>query len=332
MKILITGGLGYIGSVTAQMLIDIGQEVIIVDNYLTGSQFPKCRMYDCDVRDSRIFDIIKAVSPDVVIHLADRNNREDSLDEPEKYYSANVNGLLSVMNACIEAGVGKFILGSSMAVYGEPSELPIGETELLHPKCIYGRTKVICEQYLFDVAQRHDIKFAILRIGNVAGATFRGGKWFGEVKENCSVINEFANNLVNSLPCIIYGGEFEGTYNGTAVRDFIHVEDVAKAIVIAIKRVGEDEYLNSFFNVSSGLGVSIGAVLEQMVAINGSHSGVILQEKRPWDAPAIIADVLKADYVLGWQKEKGIMDIITSTFEYQQYLQKKIEDKVNEIS
>ena len=327
MNVLVTGGAGYIGSHTVVELIAAGHTPIIVDNFsnshpevikrleeVTGSPII---FYDMDVRDQdSLAEIIQKHQIEAVIHFAGYKSVGESVAEPVKYYMNNVGSTLALVDAMAEHGVKKFIFSSSATVYGDPEKLPITEDQPLSATNPYGQTKIMCEQILRDVAVADkEWSISLLRYFNPVGAHESG------------LIGEDPNGVPNNLmPFIaqvavgkrkklsVYGDDYK-TPDGTGVRDYLHVVDLAKAHVAALEK--NNGLGATAFNLGTGTGIS---VLEMIAAFEKASGKKIPYEvvgRRPGDIASCYADPSKAEKELGWKAELGLDRMCEDSWRWQ---------------
>jgi UDP-glucose 4-epimerase len=333
-RILITGGTGYIGSHTAVELIEKDYEVLIIDNLsnsyvdvinsiekITGK---RPAFYNIDLTDKSAVDaFFKENTVDAVIHFAAYKSVGESVSHPSMYYRNNINSLLNIADACSENGITKFVYSSSCSVYGEPDTLPIDENAIIKPaESPYANTKKIGEDILHDISKITRFKIIALRYFNPVGAhesALIGEYPVGTPLNLFPVITQSA--IGKRGPITVFGNDYN-TNDGSCVRDYIHVVDIAKAHVIAIERLLNNTTSDNFeiFNLGTGKGLT---VLEVINAFE-KHSGVKLDytigNRRPGDVEKVFADTKKANEVLGWKATHGLESMITSSWEWEKKL------------
>lgn len=327
--ILVCGGAGYIGSHTVFELIDRGEEVIIVDNFQTGHKgavHPKAKLYEGDIRDKEFLDrVLSENHIEAVIHFAAHSLVGESMTNPLKYYDNNFYGTQVLLEAMNRHGVNKIVFSSTAAVYGEPENLPIVETDRTEPTNPYGETKLAMEKMFKWADRAHGIKYISLRYFNVAGAR-KGGE-----------IGEDHNPETHLIPLIlqvplgkrehisIFGDDYD-TLDGTCVRDYIHITDLANAHILALEKLRKDSE-SSIYNLGNGEGFSVKEMIEGARRITGHPIPAKTSERRPGDPAKLIASSAKAKKELGWKvKFTNVEDIIKSAWIWHQNKPNGFED------
>lgn len=331
-KILVTGGLGYIGSHTVVELQNAGFEVVIIDNLsnssldvLTGisnitGRSPKFEKLDLRDRASlrQFFDQNADISG--VIHFAASKSVGESVEDPLLYYENNINALVYLLQECKKHSINKFIFSSSCTVYGEPDSLPITE-EAPIKKAVspYGNTKQISEEVLFDLCSVSDLKTISLRYFNPIGAhaTAEIGELPSGVPQNLvPFITQTAAGIRTKLS--VFGDDYP-TKDGSCIRDYIHVVDLAKAHVVALQRLNSKENLEAFevFNVGTGRGCSVFEVVEAFQNVTDIKINHSIEARRPGDVIAVYADTKKANDLLNWKSEKTMEDALASAWKWE---------------
>jgi UDP-arabinose 4-epimerase len=313
-NILVTGGAGYIGSHTAKLLNSRGYVPIVYDNLTTGHQ-SSVRwgpLVHGDILDTdRLAATMAEYEPKAVIHFAASAYVGESVENPSKYYRNNVIGTQSLLDACHRTSVGEIIFSSSCATYGVPSVLPITEATPQNPINPYGRTKLIAEQMLRDYAAAYGIRHVILRYFNACGADPDGelGEWHDPETHLIPRALLTAAGRIPHLP--IFGNDYE-TQDGTCIRDYIHVSDLARAHVLALdylEKGGEDLAVN----LGTGRGSSIRQILETISRITERDVAIELHSRRPGDPPALYADPTFAQQALHFSTEYSDLETIVRT-------------------
>ena len=319
--IMIVGGAGYIGSSVAYFLHQQEKKAIIVDNFSTGfealARNTGCPFIRCDIRErENIFDVIKEVKPDVVMHFAASQGVPESVKRPDLFYRNNVAGTINVLDAMIAQGIKHFIFSSTAASYGMPQYVPITEDHPISPTTPYGWSKIMIERILQDYTIAYDLKFVALRYFNAAGHI--PGAPVGEMHEP---ENHLIPNILLSLlrkdgrTFELYGDKYS-TPDGTCGRDYIHVEDLANAHVLAaeyLRNGGE----SNIMNIGTGVGTSVMEVIEACKRISGKDIPFLIKEPRPGDPPVLVASHDKANRILGWAPRwRAIDDIVSSAWEW----------------
>lgn len=329
MKILVTGGAGYIGSHTCIQLLEAGHEIVVVDNFynskyeavrrireLSGKDFP---FYEADVCDSEAVEKIFSENKiDAIIHFAGLKAVGESVRIPLRYYDNNLTSTLVLLKAMEKHGVKNFVFSSSATVYGNPASVPITEDFPLSTTNPYGTTKLMIEQILKDIAHA-DPEFnpIILRYFNPVGA-HRSGR-IGEDP------NGIPNNLVPYITQVaigkldhlnVFGGDYP-TPDGTGVRDYIHVEDLAAGHVAALKKFEEPHCGLKIYNLGTGHGYSVLQIVEAFRKATGKEIPYVITDRRPGDIPECYADPAKAKAELGWEAKKTLADMAEDSWRWQ---------------
>ena len=313
-RVLVTGGAGFIGSHTAKLLHANGTEPVVFDNLATGnlSSVRWGPFVRGDIRDtSGLIHTLTQYRPDAVVHFAASAYVGESVEDPSKYYSNNVVGTLSLLDACRHAKIDKVIFSSSCATYGVPPSLPIRETTPQQPINPYGRTKLIGEQMLKDFAAAYCLRYVALRYFNACGADPDGeiGEWH---EPETHLIPRALLAAGDKIPHLsLYGDDYD-TDDGTCVRDYIHVMDLARAHVLALDHLmngGE----NLAVNLGTGRGSSIAEILNAIGRITKRDVRVEMHPRRAGDPPALYADPSFAQKTLGFAPEYSDLDTIIRT-------------------
>jgi len=315
MKILVTGGAGYIGSVVTEYLIESGHEVVVVDNLSTGHREAiddRVTFHEGDLLDEDFIRQVLSVSVDIVCHFAAFSQVRESVADPLKYYRNNVSGAVSLLHAMKETNVKCFLFSSSAAVYGEPDEVPIKEEALLQPVNTYGNTKLAIEKMLSDCVAAWGLASLSLRYFNAAGATDRHGEDHRPETHLIPLVLDAALRSGNEL--VVYGSDYP-TNDGTCIRDYIHVKDLATAHVLGLEKLVEG--VTGALNLGNGHGYSVLEVIKAAERVTGLTVPYRLGERRPGDPAALVASSKKAEELLGWKRSfPGIDEIIKDAHEW----------------
>ena len=324
MSVLVTGGAGYIGSHMVNHLRDQGEKVVVVDSLRTGFREavpPGVPFYHADIADEeRVRQIICDHKIDAIIHFAGSIVVPESVADPLGYYNNNTVKSRSLIASAVEMGVKKFIFSSTAAVYGEPEQNPVAETAPLRPVSPYGSSKLMTEMMLADTAYAHDFNYVALRYFNVAGADPLGrcGQSTPEATHLIKVACEAAIGKRDRLA--VFGRDYDTT-DGTCIRDYIHVADLAKAHRLALSYLREGGK-SDVFNCGYSHGFSVLDVIKSVKRVAGTDFQVDNADRRPGDPPALIADSSKLRETLGWEPEMDDLDtIVGHAFAWEQGLQ-----------
>lgn len=315
MTILVLGGAGYIGSHTVYELIDNGEDVVIIDNLLTGHEeavHPKARFYKGDIRDKEFLDsVFKKEKIDAVIHFAASSLVGESMEKPLKYYDNNLCGTKILLDSMVEHGIDKIVFSSTAAVYGEPERIPILETDTTEPTNTYGETKLSMEKMFKWVGKAHGLRYVSLRYFNACGAHVSGkiGEDHNPESHLIPLILQVPNGKREFIS--IFGEDYQ-TKDGTCIRDYIHVTDLAQAHILAVKYLqngGESD----IFNLGNGIGFSVKEVIETARRVTQNAIPAKVTPRRAGDPAKLIASSDKAKKVLGWKPQHAELDEIIST-------------------
>jgi UDP-glucose 4-epimerase len=314
MKVLVTGGAGYIGSHTVKELIKEGYEVIVFDNFSTGKRelLVGGNLIEGDLMDKdAVKEAFKSGDIQAVLHFASLIQVGESYKNPRKYYTHNLTSSLNLLDALLEAKVKAFIFSSSAAVYGIPLHIPIPENHPLNPVNPYGQTKAFVENILEDYYRAYGLKFISLRYFNAAGADPDG--LLGEMHEPEThlIPNILLFLLGKKKGFDLYGTDFP-TEDGTAIRDYIHVTDLAKAHVLALKKLLESSR-SEFINLGASKGYSVQEIIRKTEKITGLRVKYKEKPKRKGDVPVLMASKEKAEKVLGWTLSHSDIETILQT-------------------
>lgn len=315
MTILVLGGAGYIGSHTVYELIENGEDVAIIDNLQTGhikAVHPKARFYKGDIRNREFLDSVFAKEKiDAVIHFAAYSLVGESMEKPLKYYENNLCGTKILLDSMVANGINKIVFSSTAATYGEPESLPILETDKTEPTNPYGETKLAMEKMFKWVGRAHNINFVSLRYFNACGAHVSG-----EIGEDHAVethliplILQVPNNKREHI--YIFGDDYK-TKDGTCIRDYIHVTDLAQAHILAVKYLRNGGN-SDIFNLGNGIGFSVKEVIETARKVTGHPIPAQISPRRAGDPAKLIASSNKARKILGWKPEHAELEEIIAT-------------------
>ena len=316
MKILVAGGAGYIGSHTVYELIDNGADVVIIDSLETGhieAVHPKARFYQGDIRDRAFLDdvLTKEKNIDGVIHFAANSLVGESMTNPLKYYDNNVYGTKVLLEKLIEYGINHVVFSSTAATYGEPKSIPIVETDPTQPTNAYGETKLAMEKMFKWCDVAHGLKYVALRYFNACGAHISGkiGEAHNPESHLIPLILQVPNGKRESIK--VFGTDYP-TKDGTCVRDYIHVTDLAAAHLLAVKYLIDGNESNTF-NLGNGVGFTVNEVIEKAKQVTKLPIKVEQDARRAGDPAVLIASSEKAKEVLGWKPKYDSLETIIET-------------------
>ena len=319
MAILVLGGAGYIGSHTVYELIDAGRDVVVADNLLTGFRaavHPKARFYQLDIRDrSALDELFTKEKIEGVIHFAASSQVGESMSDPLKYYDNNLHGTMVLLQAMVAHGVDKIVFSSTAATYGEPERVPILETDRTDPTNCYGETKLAMEHMMRWVSRAHGLKYVALRYFNACGAHPSGaiGEAHNPETHRIPLILQVPNGPREKIS--IFGDDYP-TKDGTCIRDYIHVSDLAQAHILALDHLlqgGESDV----FNLGNGVGFTVKEVIDVARAVTGHPIPAETCPRRAGDPAQLIASSKKAVEQLGWKpKYNDLNTIIASAWKW----------------
>ncbi len=309
MKVLVTGGAGYIGSVVASQLVEAGHETVVLDDFSRGhaDALPEgARLVRGNLLDAEFVRGALAEDFEGVLHFAALSLVGESVEEPEVYYRNNVCGTLNLLEAMRESGVAKLVFSSTAAVYGEPEEVPMRETASASPTNPYGSSKLAVDRLIGAVAGARGLAAASLRYFNVAGASGRFGE---DHRPETHLIPLVLLAAAEGSSVEIFGTDYP-TRDGTAVRDYIHVEDLGRAHLLALEAAEPGEH--RVYNLGNGAGFSVREVVEAARNVTGREIGAVESPRRPGDPPALVAASDRIRVELGWNPEKPELEAMIS--------------------
>lgn len=323
MKLFLTGGAGYIGSVVADHLLRAGHTVTILDNLSHGhlEAVPEAAEFvEGDIHDRVLLQKILAQRFEGLFHFAADIEAGESMQNPSKYIENNVVGSYVLFDEAVKAGMQRVVFSSTAAVYASKSE-PLTETDPIKPANVYGETKHMIERLLYWYHQTMDIQVCVLRYFNAAGASWldtppvRGEAHIPETHIIPNILAVAAGKKDNFK---LFGNDYE-TKDGTCVRDYIHVDDLAEAHKLGLEKLVSRVFAHEVFNLGNGAGYSNQEVLETARQVTGKEIGIRVEPRREGDAPILVASSEKARRVLGWQpKHTQLTDIIQSAWDWYQ--------------
>jgi UDP-glucose 4-epimerase len=309
MKVLVTGGAGYIGSVVASQLVEAGHETVVLDDFSRGhtNAVPDgAHLVRGDLLDENFVSETLAEGFEGVLHFAARSLVGESVEEPELYYRNNVCGTLNLLEAMRETGAEKLVFSSTAAVYGEPEEVPIKEANPALPTNPYGSSKLAVDRLIGSVAGARGLAATSLRYFNVAGAS---GPFGEDHHPETHLIPLVLKAAAENSSVRIFGTDYP-TRDGTAVRDYIHVEDLGRAHLLALEAAEPGEH--RVYNLGNGAGFSVREVVEAARSVTGREIEAVESPRRAGDPPELVAssDNIRAD--LGWKPEKPELEAMIS--------------------
>jgi UDP-glucose-4-epimerase len=315
MTILVLGGAGYIGSHTVYELIDRGEDVVIVDNLETGhieAVHPKARFYQGDIRNRSFLDsVFEKEKIDAIIHFAANSLVGESMVNPLKYYDNNMCGTKVLLEAMVAHKIDKIVFSSTAATYGEPERIPILETDKTEPTNTYGETKLSMEKMFYWTSKAHGLRYVSLRYFNACGAHKNGniGEAHNPESHLIPLILQVPNKQREAIK--IFGDDYD-TKDGTCVRDYIHVTDLAQAHILAVEYLAKGNPSN-IFNLGNGIGFTVKEVIETARKVTQDPIKAELAPRRAGDPAVLIASSDKAKTVLGWKPEHADLEEIIAT-------------------
>jgi UDP-glucose 4-epimerase len=319
MRIVVTGGAGYIGSHMVKLLADRGDEVTVLDDLSTGhaDAVRSAKLVRGDIADVSLTSrVLKEHRTEAVVHFAASSLVAESVADPLKYYSRNVAGTVALLKAMRDASVEKIVFSSTAAVYGNPQRLPIDEDHPKEPTNPYGSSKLAIERMLAECSAAYGTRAVSLRYFNAAGADTSAG--LGERHDpETHLIPLVLRAAAKSTPVSVFGTDYP-TRDGTCVRDYIHVADLCDAHVRALDWLSAHRRYDSF-NLGNGDGATVLEVIEAARRVTGKEITVHRAQRRPGDPASLVADATKAKRVLGWQPARAdIESIVRDAWEFEQ--------------
>ena len=312
MTVLVTGAAGYIGGVVAERLLEHGHRVAAFDDLSQGHRAAVpagAGFFEGDLRDrSRLAEVISSVRPDAVVHLAAEALVGESVTDPAKFFEVNVTGGLNLLDAMRGAAVRRLVFSSTAAVYGEPEAIPIREDAPLRPVNAYGASKLAFERALPWYASAYGLRHVSLRYFNACGATAERGEHHVPETHLIAILLEVALGLRPEIR--IFGSDYD-TPDGTCIRDYVHVGDIAEAHLLALDRV--DRIESGAFNLGNGTGFSNQEVVESARRVTGHSIPALAADRRAGDPARLVASAERAREVLGWSPRHRTLDEMIAT-------------------
>jgi UDP-glucose 4-epimerase len=318
MRVLVTGGAGYIGSVVAARLVAAGHEVTVLDDLSTGhpeavpagATFVKGTLRDCAAE-------VLSDGTEAVLHFAAKSLVGESVSEPARYWSTNLGGSIALLEAMREFGVRTIVFSSTAAVYGEPERTPIAETDPTRPTNPYGATKLAVDTTLAEFARLYGFGAVSLRYFNVAGAhQADDGTWFGERHHPETHLIPAVLTAVAAGQRVQVFGEDYPTPDGTCVRDYIHVTDLADAHLLALAACRPGQH--RVYNLGNGTGFSVRQVIDVCASVTGTPVGIDMAARRPGDPAVLVASSERIQAELGWRVNRDLRAMAADAWEFYQ--------------
>jgi UDP-glucose 4-epimerase len=316
MRLLVTGGAGYIGSIVAQQLLDAGHEVTILDDLSRGHREAvpdQAELAEVDLLDEPAVRATLADGFDGVMHFASLALVAESVAHPERYHRTNHVGALNLLDAMRAADVRRLVFSSTCAVYGEPDQVPMHEDIPAAPVNAYGNSKLAIDRMIADESRAHGLAAASLRYFNVAGAHGHLGEDHDPETHLIPLVLRAAAGKTDHVK--VFGTDYP-TRDGTAVRDYIHVDDLGRAHILALEATEPGRH--AIYNLGTGDGSTVREVIEAARRVTGEPIEVREEPRRPGDPPALVASSEKIRNDLGWVPEKGLDDMIADAWAWHQ--------------
>lgn len=311
MKLLVTGGAGYIGSVVAALLVEAGHEVVVLDDMSAGHR--DAVPDGATLIHARVHDVGQVLNPSFhgVLHFAAKASVAESVAAPDRYWDNNVVGSLALLSAMRTAGVGRLVFSSTAATYGQPEVIPVTEDTPTLPINPYGHTKLAIDHALSGEARAYGLAAVSLRYFNVGGAYGRHGERHDP--ETHLIPNALAVPAGRRAEVEIFGSDYP-TRDGTAVRDYIHVVDLARAHLLALEAATAGEH--QIYNLGTGTGFTVAEVVQACRRVTGHPVPVALRARRPGDPPTLVAGSERARDRLGWKPEHDLDRIVADAWAF----------------
>jgi UDP-glucose 4-epimerase len=314
-RLLVVGGAGYVGSVVVSQLCDAGHDVTVCDNLSTGNAWavlPDARFVPADITDEESLELVMGNGYEAVLHFAGLSEADDSIRHPLPYLRANLVGSLNLLELMRARGVRRLVYSSSAAVYGDGWHVGVVEAAPLQPATPYADSKLAVERAIGYQAAATDLGAVTLRLFNVAGACGQLGEWHHPEAHLIPAALHVAAGVRDTVP--VYGTDY-GTPDGTAIRDYVHVADVARAHVLALETTAEPGH--RIYNIGTGHGYSVQEVLEVARSVTGHPIPSVGGRRRDGDAPALVASTARARTELGFMAERpGLVTMIDDAWSF----------------
>ena len=319
MRVLVTGGAGYIGSVICDQLLADGHAVVVFDNFSKGHRDAvpdTASLVNDDLLNPKAIQAaLESNKVDAVVHMAASSLVGESMTQPEKYYRNNVVASVTLLDAIREAGINKVVFSSTAAVYGEPARQPIAESDPTAPSNTYGETKLAVERALHWHAVAHDLRYVSLRYFNAAGATATRGERHDPETHLIPLVLRAARDPQQAVT--VFGDDYP-TRDGTCVRDYVHVSDLARAHVSALDALSRGQIREEIFNLGCGDGYTVKEVIDAARRVTGRTIKVITGPRRPGDPAVLVASSDKIKRVLSWSpQQESLEEIVGSAWKWE---------------
>jgi UDP-glucose 4-epimerase len=312
MKALVTGGAGYVGSVVAAQLLDAGHEVVVLDDLSRGHARaipPGAGHVAVSLNDADALEEPLAAGFDAVLHFAALSLVAESVEHPERYWRNNVGGTRNLLDAMRAHGVQRLVFSSTAATYGQPETIPITEDQPSAPVNAYGASKLAVDLMIRDECRAHGLAAASLRYFNVAGASRRLGEDHEPETHLIPLVLQAASGVRDHIT--VFGTDYP-TRDGTAVRDYIHIEDLGQAHLLALERL--EPGTHHVVNLGTGDGYTVREVIEAARKVTGREIPVRDEDRRPGDPPQLIAANARARELLGWEPRRSLEEMIADAW------------------
>jgi UDP-glucose 4-epimerase len=311
MKILVTGGAGYIGSVAVEQLLEAGESVVVLDNLCQGHRaavHPKATLVVADLAERGAIDAtLSTHRPDAVMHFAAHSLVGESMQQPFRYLRTNVITAMNLLESMAEHGVRRFILSSTANLFDQPERMPIDESEQIIPGSPYGESKYLLERVLPWLEKIHGLRYATLRYFNAAGATPERGEDHNPELHLIPIVLQVA---LEQRPQVTIFGDDYPTPDGTCVRDYIHVSDLARAHILALAALERESRV---YNLGSGRGYSVREVIDTARRLTGHAIPAVVGPRRPGDPAVLVASSAKIQRELGWRPQFDSVESIVES-------------------
>lgn len=320
MRVLVVGGAGYIGSVTVEQLLRAGHSVVVLDSLVSGhaaAVHAEAELVVADVRDEEaLHRLFASRDIEAVVYYGGYIQAGESMQQPGRYFANNIGGVISLLNAMVTEDIRRFVFSSSAAVYGDPERVPIGEEAPLRPLNPYGEAKATVERLLRWYDSQCGLRYISLRYFNAAGATDRLGEDHQPESHLIPIVLQVALGQREYVP--LFGTDYP-TPDGTCLRDYIHVSDLAQAHVLALERLAQEGAASAIYNLGNGRGFSVREVIETARRVTGRAIPVREEGRRLGDPAILVASYQRAQAELGWQPRiTSLEEIIASAWRWHQ--------------